>query len=154
MNGTVYLGFDSEDLSDWGRLLDAIEEAEQEADLDEPFTADWPRSGRTAYLRFISDDPYVVEVRDGTSTQIVVSAPLDMGEDEYDCKIAPSTYYAAKKRQAAPSARRVRDAALEALITEVYETDGKWPRARTALRIRALTFSIAFVEQMTLRIST
>lgn len=31
---------------------------------------------------------------------------------------------------------------------------GKCPRARTALRIRALTLSIAFVEQMTLRIST
>ncbi len=28
---------------------------------------------------------------------------------------------------------------------------GKCPRARTALRIRALTDSIAFVEQMTLR---
>ncbi|MFE4335606.1 DUF5959 family protein [Streptomyces sp. NPDC056831] len=81
VNGTVHLGFDSEDLSDWGRLLDAIEEAEQEADLDEPFTADWPQSGRTAYLRFLSDDPYVVEVHDGTSTQIVVSVPLDMGEE-------------------------------------------------------------------------
>ncbi|MFE5717532.1 DUF5959 family protein [Streptomyces erythrochromogenes] len=80
MNGSVYLGFDSEDLADWGRLLDAIEEAEQEADLDEPFTADWPRSGRTAYLRFIAEDPYVVEVHDGPSTQIVVSVPLDMGE--------------------------------------------------------------------------
>jgi len=31
---------------------------------------------------------------------------------------------------------------------------GKCPRARTALRIRALTDSIALVEQMTLRIST
>jgi len=31
---------------------------------------------------------------------------------------------------------------------------GKCPRARTALRIRALTLSIAFVLQMTLRIST
>lgn len=31
---------------------------------------------------------------------------------------------------------------------------GKCPRARTALRMRALTDSIAFVEQMTLRIST
>ncbi|WP_331755698.1 DUF5959 family protein [Streptomyces sp. NBC_01643] len=81
VNGTVYLGFDSEDLSDLGQLLDAIEEAEQEADLDEPFTADWPQSGRTAYLRFLSDDPYVVEVHDGTSTQIVVSVPFDMGED-------------------------------------------------------------------------
>ncbi|WP_393073572.1 DUF5959 family protein [Streptomyces sp. LN704] len=81
MNGTVYLGFDSEDLTDWGRLLDAIEGAEQEADLDEPFTADWPQPGRTAYLRLIADDPYVVEVHDGTSTQIVVSMPLDMGKE-------------------------------------------------------------------------
>ena len=31
---------------------------------------------------------------------------------------------------------------------------GKCPRARTALRIRAFTDSIALVEQMTLRIST
>ncbi|MCX4808674.1 DUF5959 family protein [Streptomyces sp. NBC_01214] len=58
-----------------------MEENEQEADLDEPFTADWPRSGRTAYLRFIADDPYVVEVHDGPSTQIVVSVPLDMSEE-------------------------------------------------------------------------
>ncbi|WP_327710145.1 DUF5959 family protein [Streptomyces sp. NBC_00464] len=81
VNGTVYLGFDSEDLSDWGNLLDAIEEVEQEIGLDEAFTADWPREGRTAYLRFIADDPYVVEVHDGTSTQIVVSVPLDMRGD-------------------------------------------------------------------------
>ena len=31
---------------------------------------------------------------------------------------------------------------------------GKWPRARTERRNRALRLSIAFVEQMTLRIST
>ncbi|CAM5436379.1 putative protein OS=Streptomyces griseomycini OX=66895 GN=FHS37_006517 PE=4 SV=1 [Streptomyces griseomycini] len=80
VDGTVHLGFDSEDLSDRGRLPDAIEEAEQEADLDEPFTADWPPSGRTAYLRFLAEGPCVVEVHDGTSTQIVVSAPLAMGE--------------------------------------------------------------------------
>ncbi|UUN25217.1 DUF5959 family protein [Streptomyces sp. FIT100] len=80
VNGTVRLGFHSEDLADLGRLLDAIEEAEQEADLDEPFTADWPQSGHTAYLRFIAEDPYVVEVHDGASTQIVVSVPLDLGE--------------------------------------------------------------------------
>ncbi|MFB7189053.1 DUF5959 family protein [Streptomyces sp. NPDC056230] len=42
---------------------------------------DWPQSGRTAYLRFIAEDPYVVEVHDETSTQIVVSVPLDMGEE-------------------------------------------------------------------------
>ncbi|MEW2489514.1 DUF5959 family protein [Streptomyces sp. NPDC048411] len=81
VNGSVYLGFDSDDISDWGRLLDAVEEAEQEADLDEPFTADWPQSGRTACLRFIAEDPYVIEVRDGTGTQIVVSVPLGMGEE-------------------------------------------------------------------------
>ncbi|MGW7369376.1 DUF5959 family protein [Streptomyces sp. NPDC054841] len=85
VNGTVHLGFESEDLTDWGRLLDAIEEAEQEAelaaDLDEPFTADWPRAGRTAHLRFIAEDPYVVEVHDGPSTGIVVSVPLDMREE-------------------------------------------------------------------------
>ncbi|MFH9491164.1 DUF5959 family protein [Streptomyces halstedii] len=69
VNGTVHLGFDSEDLSDWGQLLDAVEEAErdaeQAADPEEPFAADWPRSGRTAYPRVICGDPYVVEVRDG-----------------------------------------------------------------------------------------
>ncbi|MFF0203298.1 DUF5959 family protein [Streptomyces sp. NPDC005017] len=48
--------------------------------LDEPFTADWPRSGRTAYLRFVADDPYIVEVHDGVGAQIFVSVPLDMGE--------------------------------------------------------------------------
>ncbi|MFE9804339.1 IS3 family transposase [Streptomyces goshikiensis] len=42
---------------------------------------------------------------------------------EYDCKIAPSTYYAAKKREVVPSPRRVRDAFLKELITEVYETN-------------------------------
>ncbi|MBV7673824.1 hypothetical protein STHAL_30725 [Streptomyces halstedii] len=84
VNGTVHLGLDSEDLSDWGQLLDAVEEAgrdaEQEAGPEEPFTADWPRSGRTAYLRVVCGDPYVVEVRDGTGTGVVVSVPLDMGE--------------------------------------------------------------------------
>ncbi|MGW6735443.1 hypothetical protein [Streptomyces sp. NPDC055013] len=68
-NGTVHLGLDSEDLKDLGRLLDTIEEAEQEADLDEPFTADWPQSGRTAHIRSIADDPYLVEVHDGPSAQ-------------------------------------------------------------------------------------
>ncbi|MFG2341817.1 DUF5959 family protein [Streptomyces yangpuensis] len=81
VNGRVHLGFDSEDLADWGRLLDVIEELEQEADLDEPFIADWPRSGNTAHLRFIAEDPYVVEVHDGTGTQVVVSMPLDLGEE-------------------------------------------------------------------------
>ncbi|MFE3431195.1 DUF5959 family protein [Streptomyces sp. NPDC059171] len=92
-----------EDLSDWGRLLDAIEEDEQEADLDEPFTADWPRSGRTAYLRFTADDPYVVEVHDGPSTQIVVSVPLDMREE-----------WIAESRERLAAARAARHTSLTA----------------------------------------
>ncbi|MFF3405241.1 hypothetical protein ACFYW8_03295 [Streptomyces sp. NPDC002742] len=39
---------------------------------------------------------------------------------EHDCKITSSTYYAAKKRAAAHSARQVRDTALKKLITEVH----------------------------------
>jgi hypothetical protein len=42
-----------------------------------------PRPELAAKLagRFIAEDPYVVEVRDGTGTQIVVFVPLDMGEE-------------------------------------------------------------------------
>ncbi|GHH59265.1 hypothetical protein GCM10018781_02170 [Kitasatospora indigofera] len=81
VNGTVPLGFDSDDLTDWGLLLNAAAEAERDGALDDPFKADWPRAGRTAYLRFIAHDPYLVEVHDGPSTRIVVSVPLDMGEE-------------------------------------------------------------------------
>jgi putative transposase len=38
----------------------------------------------------------------------------------HDCKIAPSTYYAHKKRQADPSARTVRDTELRELIHRVH----------------------------------
>ncbi|MEU7167298.1 DUF5959 family protein [Streptomyces morookaense] len=82
VNGTVYLGFDSTDLDDWGLFLDAVEQMDEEdQDGDEPFTADWPGDGRTAYLRFVADDPYVVEVHDGPGTGIVVAVPVDMDED-------------------------------------------------------------------------
>ncbi|MCX4650309.1 IS3 family transposase [Streptomyces microflavus] len=53
---------------------------------------------------------------------------------EHDCKIAPSTYYAAKKRAAEPSARRVRDAALKELITEVHEANFRVYGARKVWR--------------------
>lgn len=39
---------------------------------------------------------------------------------EHDCKIAPSTYYAHKKRLAVPSARTVRDTELKELIRQVH----------------------------------
>ncbi|MBK3587997.1 IS3 family transposase [Streptomyces sp. MBT57] len=53
---------------------------------------------------------------------------------EHDCKIAPSTYYAAKERATEPSARRVRDAALKELITEVHEANFRVYGARKVWR--------------------
>ncbi|HKR48358.1 MAG TPA: hypothetical protein VJT72_02050 [Pseudonocardiaceae bacterium] len=42
---------------------------------------------------------------------------------QHGCKIAPSTYYACKKRQLAPSPRSVRDEGLKEQIKEVYEAN-------------------------------
>ncbi|MEU1409440.1 IS3 family transposase [Streptomyces sp. NPDC005728] len=53
---------------------------------------------------------------------------------EHDCKIAPSTYYAFKKRQAAPSARQLRDAELKELIRKVYDTNFRVYGARKVWR--------------------
>ncbi|MFF4189320.1 IS3 family transposase [Streptomyces sp. NPDC001691] len=53
---------------------------------------------------------------------------------EHSCKIAPSTYYAHHKRQAAPAARTVRDAELKPLITEAYETNYRVYGARKIWR--------------------
>ncbi|MFD7745799.1 DUF5959 family protein [Streptomyces sp. NPDC059698] len=85
LSGSTHLGFTSDELADWGRLLDAMDEAVDDpaADPDEPFTADWPLSGGSAHLRFFArrpyaGHPYVVEVRDESGTGIVVSVPLDM----------------------------------------------------------------------------
>ncbi|MFD9221386.1 DUF5959 family protein [Streptomyces sp. NPDC060064] len=79
VNATVRTGFDAEDIEEWGALLDAVEDAEEED--DSVFTADWPSEGRSAYLRFVADDPYVVEVHDAPSTQICVHVPLDLKAD-------------------------------------------------------------------------
>jgi putative transposase len=61
---------------------------------------------------------------------------------EFICKllqVAPSTYYAAKKRQVAPSARAVRDTLMaQVLLTlgvanrKVYGADKVWKAARRA----------------------
>ncbi|MFF0143069.1 IS3 family transposase [Streptomyces sp. NPDC005227] len=53
---------------------------------------------------------------------------------EHDCKIAPSTYYVAKKRAVEPSARQVRDAALKKLITEVHQANFRVYGARKVWR--------------------
>lgn len=53
---------------------------------------------------------------------------------EHDCKIAPSTYYAHRKRLRAPSARTVRDAELKPLIRQIFETNYRVYGARKVWR--------------------
>jgi transposase InsO family protein len=52
----------------------------------------------------------------------------------HDCKIAPSTYYAHKKRLGAPSARTLRDTELKPLIEEVFTTNFRVYGARKVWR--------------------
>ncbi|WP_329453276.1 IS3 family transposase (plasmid) [Streptomyces sp. NBC_01724] len=53
---------------------------------------------------------------------------------EHSCKIAPSTYYAHRKRQATPAARTVRDAELKTLIKEAYDANYRVYGARKIWR--------------------
>ena len=53
---------------------------------------------------------------------------------QHGCKIAPSTYYACKKRQAIPSPRAVRDEELKELIQEVYQSNYRVYGARKVWR--------------------
>nr|WP_256252169.1 IS3 family transposase [Streptomyces sp. yr375] len=53
---------------------------------------------------------------------------------QHGCKIAPSTYYACKKRQSAPSPRSVRDEGLKEQIKEVYEANYRVYGARKVWR--------------------
>ncbi|WP_405652743.1 IS3 family transposase [Streptomyces sp. NBC_00019] len=52
----------------------------------------------------------------------------------HDCKIAPSTYYAYKKRLETPSARSVRDEKLKVRIQEVYTSNYRVYGARKVWR--------------------
>jgi transposase InsO family protein len=52
----------------------------------------------------------------------------------HDCSIAPSTYYAHKKRLATPSARQTRDAALKELIKQVHDANYRVYGARKVWR--------------------
>ncbi|MFE6554021.1 IS3 family transposase [Streptomyces sp. NPDC057746] len=53
---------------------------------------------------------------------------------EHDCKIAPSTYYAYRKRLATPSARAVRDTELKERIRKVYTSNYRVYGARKIWR--------------------
>ena len=53
---------------------------------------------------------------------------------EHDCQIAPSTYYAHKKRLETPSARSVRDEELKERIQEVYTSNYRVYGARKIWR--------------------
>ncbi|MGW0942809.1 DUF5959 family protein [Streptomyces sp. NPDC002623] len=85
VNAAVRVGFNTDDLDDWAALLDAVEQAGTEADeADAVFAGDWPSEGRTAYLTFIAEDPYVVEVRDAPGTQVSVRVPIDLKAEWLD----------------------------------------------------------------------
>ncbi|MDJ0466033.1 IS3 family transposase [Streptomyces sp. H27-C3] len=60
--------------------------------------------------------------------------PICRALTEYDCKIAPSTYYAHKKRLAEPSLRTLRDADLKPVIHEVFATNYRVYGARKIWR--------------------
>ncbi|MFD9032693.1 DUF5959 family protein [Streptomyces sp. NPDC059567] len=82
VNASVRTGIFDEDIEEWGLLLDALEEAMGDAaEDDEVFAGDWPREGRTAYLRFVAEDPLVIEVRDAPGTGICVQVPLALDDD-------------------------------------------------------------------------
>lgn len=53
---------------------------------------------------------------------------------QHGCKIAPATYYAARKRRLAPSPRSVRDEELKEQIKEVYEANYRVYGARKVWR--------------------
>jgi hypothetical protein len=80
VNAQLRIGVTTQDLDEWAAALDRIEAAETAGD-GMPIEVDWPSAGRAAYLRFIADDPYLIEVHDSPQTQIVVQIPLDMDED-------------------------------------------------------------------------
>ncbi|MFB9556450.1 DUF5959 family protein [Streptomyces roseoviridis] len=69
-----------EDLDHWTGALDLIEADELRAAGGDLLSVDWPPAGNDGYLRFIADDPYVVEVHDQPQTRISVRVPLDMDE--------------------------------------------------------------------------
>ncbi|MFF4632112.1 DUF5959 family protein [Streptomyces griseorubiginosus] len=79
VNATVRTGFNADDLDDWAAILEAVAESDTEAaETDDVVSGNWPGKGRTAYLTFIAEDPYVVEVHDAPSTQISVRVPIDL----------------------------------------------------------------------------
>ncbi len=69
LNGRVGLQVSVEDLSDWGRCLDALEAEEG---------IEWPTGGRSAWLEVVPEDPVEVTVQDSPSTQIAVRVPIDV----------------------------------------------------------------------------
>ncbi|GAA4832619.1 DUF5959 family protein [Kitasatospora terrestris] len=64
------------DLAALARYLDARAAAEEENARPDGSSFDWPEAGRTAYLRLIADDAYVVEVRDPVQSGVTVVVPL------------------------------------------------------------------------------
>ncbi|MEV4925035.1 DUF5959 family protein [Streptomyces roseoverticillatus] len=80
VNAQLRIHVTPEDLDHWAEALDRIEADDSHSAGDDLLTVDWPPTGRDGYLRFVADDPYVVEVHDAPQTQISVSVPLDMSD--------------------------------------------------------------------------
>ncbi|MEU8773383.1 DUF5959 family protein [Streptomyces sp. NPDC048606] len=84
VNARLYVLITPDDLDHWAEALDRIEAHETDGapdDTDGPLTVDWPPASNDGYLRFIAEDPYVVEVRDAPQSGIVVRVPLDLGPE-------------------------------------------------------------------------
>ncbi|WP_053852360.1 DUF5959 family protein [Streptomyces sp. NRRL B-24085] len=76
VNATVRTDCTVGDFDDWAVLLDAVAEGDDDSGTE--FSGAWPVQGRAAYLVFVVEDPYVVEVHDGSGTQISVRVPVDL----------------------------------------------------------------------------
>jgi len=72
VSGRVGLQVSLEDLDEWERCLDVLQDEEG---------AEWPAGGRSAWLEVVPDDPVEVTVHDSPSTQIAVRVPIDVGSE-------------------------------------------------------------------------
>ncbi|MEV4436573.1 DUF5959 family protein [Streptomyces sp. NPDC049585] len=81
VNARLRIHVTLEDLDHWADALDRIGSDEHQPAEGDPLTLDWPPAGNDGYLRFIADDPYMVEVHDTPQTQVSVRVPLDMHEE-------------------------------------------------------------------------
>lgn len=69
VSGSVRLSLSFQDLEDWGRCLNSLEDEESIA---------WPSGGRSARVEIFPEDPLLAKVVDSPSSQVSVCVPLDV----------------------------------------------------------------------------